>query len=205
MPPTTFNIEEIVYFCVGILFAITAQGAVQGLTIELFSYGPEGQHQEKPRLNLSFFAHLDPIALLVFFAGGFGWAKVIKVDDTELKSPRIAWLVTAFVGAFTNLLLAVSISSITDILWTSRAFYVVMAVNASVFVYHLLVPIPPLAASRLIYALIPPQHLGLWRWYARAGPFILLVIVALERFTDVSILHPLTRPVVEAIMRFCTY
>ena len=205
MPPTTFNIEEIVYFCVGILFAVTAQGAVQGLTIELFSYGPEGQHEEKPRLNLNFLAHLDPIALLVFFAGGFGWAKVIKVDDTELKSPRIAWLVIAFVAAFTNLLLAVSISTITDILWTSRAFYVVMAVNASVFVYHLLVPIPPLAASRLIYALIPPQHLGLWRWYARAGPFILLAIVALERFTDISILHHLTRPFFEAIMRFCTY
>jgi Zn-dependent protease len=204
MPLTKFTIPEIIYYCVGILFAITAQGAVQGLTLDLFSRTVEGQQEEKPKINLNFFAHLDPIALLVFFADGFGWAKVIKVDDSQLKHPRIAWLVTAYMSALTNLLVAVSISTISDILWTSRAFYVVMALNASVFVYHLLVPIPPLAASRIIYALIPPQHRGLWRWYARLGPFILLTIAALERFTDLSILHPITQPLFGVIMRFCS-
>ena len=189
---TKFTIPEIIYYCVGILFAVTAQGAVQGLTLDLFSHTPEGQAVEKPKINLNFFAHLDPIALLVFFADGFGWAKVIKVDDSQLKHPRIAWLVTAYMSAFTNLLVAVSISTISDIL------------NANVFVYNLLVPIPPLAASRIIYALIPPQHRGLWRWYARLGPFILLTIAALERFTDVRILHPITQPLFGAIMHFCT-
>jgi hypothetical protein len=204
MPLTTFTIPEIIYYCVAILFAITAQGAVQGLTLDLFSHTPEGQEEEKPRINLHFFAHLDPISLLVFFADGFGWARVIKVEDSQLKKPKVAWLATGYMSAFTNLLVAVSISTISDILWTSRAFYVVMGLNASVFVYHALVPIPPLAASRIIYALIPPQHRGLWHWYARLGPFILLTIAALERFTDVSILHPITQPLFGAIMRFCT-
>ena len=204
MPLTTFTIPEIIYYCVAILFAVTAQGAVQGLTLDLFSITPEGQEEEKPRIDLNFFSHLDPIAILVFFLDGFGWAKVIKVDDSQLKHPRIAWLVTVYMSAITNLLVAVSISTISDILWTSRAFYVVMALNANVFVYSLLVPIPPLAASRIIYALIPPQHRGLWRWYARLGPFILLTIAALERFTDVRILHPITQPLFGAIMHFCT-
>ena len=200
---TKFTIPEIIYYCVGILFAITAQGAVQGLTLDLFGLTPEGQEEEKPKVNLNFFAHLDPIAILVFFLDGFGCAKVIKVDDSQLKHPRIAWLVTAYMSAFTNLLVAVSISTVSDILWTSRAFYVVMALNANVFVYNLLVPIPPLAASRILYAFVPPRHHALWRWYARLGPFILLTIAALERFTDVSILHPITQPLYGAIMRFC--
>ena len=204
MPLTTFTIPEIIYYCVAILFAVTAQGAVQGLTLDLFSITAEGQEEEKPRIDLNFFAHLDPIAILVFFLDGFGWAKVIKVDDSQLKHPRVAWLITVYMSAITNLLVAVSISTVSDILWTSRAFYVVMALNANVFVYNMLVPIPPLAASRIIYAFIPPRHLGLWRWYARLGPFILLTIAALARFTDVAILHPITQPFFRAIMRFCS-
>ena len=203
MPLSTFDSVEILHFCVGILFAVTFQGAAQGITIALFQSNPEKQ-DERPQLNLNFFAHLDPVALLVFFLGGFGWAKAVKVDDQEFKNPRVAWLIVAFVSGFVNLLVAVTLSTITDILWTSRAFYVVMLVNASVFVYHFTIPIPPLAASRIIYALTPQKHRRLWRWYSRLGPFLLLAIVGTERFTDLRILRPLTGPIIDAIMRFCT-
>ena len=64
MPLTTFTIPEVIYYCVAILFAVTAQGAVQGLTLDLFSITPEGQEEEKPRIDLNFFSHLDPIAFL---------------------------------------------------------------------------------------------------------------------------------------------
>ena len=203
MPPTTFDSLEILFFCVGILFAVTIQGAAQGITVAIFQGSTESD-VDRPQLNLNFFAHLDPLALLVFFLGGFGWAKPAKVEDQEFKSPRLAWLVIAFVSAFTNLLVAVTVSVLVDILGTSQAFHMVMLVNATVFVYHFLVPIPPLASSRIIYALLTPKNKGIWQWYSRLGPFLLLAMVVVERFTDIKIFGPLTKPFIDAIMTFCT-
>ena len=203
MPLVTFDPIEILFFCVGILFAVTFQGAAQGITVAIFQANSKN-HADRPQLNLNFFSHLDPLALLVFFLGGFGWAKPARVEDQEFKSPRLAWLVIAFVSAFTNLLVAVTISVLVDILGTSRAFHMVMLVNATVFVYHFLVPIPPLASSRIIYALLTPKNKRIWQWYSRLGPFMLLAVVVVERFTDIKILSPLTRPFIDAIMTFCT-
>ena len=203
MPPTTFDPIKILFFCVGILFAVTFQGAAQGIAIAIFQGNPAND-DDRPQLNLNFFAHLDPLALLVFFLGGFGWAKPPRVEDQEFKNPRIAWLIIAFVSAFTNLLVAVTVSVFVDIVGTSQAFRTVMLVNATVFVYHFLVPIPPLASSRIIYALLTPKHRRIWQWYSRLGPFLLLAMVIVERFTDIKIFDHLTKPFIDAIMTFCT-
>jgi Zn-dependent protease len=203
VPLITFDSVSILYFCVGVLFAITAQGAAQGITIEIFRVRTDDE-TDRPQLNLNFYSYLDPIALLVFFLGGFGWPRAIRVDDRDFRNPAIAWLVIAFAGAFTNLLIAVSISTISDILWTSKAFQVVMLVNAAVFVYHVMVPIPPLAASRLIYALIPRRYNRIWQWYYKLGPFLLLALVGIEQFTKTPILSRITKPYIDAIMRFCS-
>jgi Zn-dependent protease len=203
LPFTPFNSVELIFFCVGILVAVTAQGAAQGLAIEIFRTRKEDEDQ-KPQLNLNAFAHLDPLALVAFFLGGFGWARPSRVEDDEFKNPRLAWLVIAFVSALTNLFVAVTLSSVSDILGKSQVLSRVMAVNAAVFVYQYLIPIFPLAASRVIYALTPARFGRLWLWYARLGPFLLVALTGIERFLGIPLLRPLTQPAIDAIMRFCS-
>jgi Zn-dependent protease len=203
VPFTPFDSVELLFLCVGILLAVTAQGAAQGLAVEIFRNRREGQDQS-PQLNLSFFAHLDPLALITFFLGGFGWARAPRVEDEEFRNPRVAWLVIACVSTATNLFVAVTLSTLSDILGKSEVFSRVIAINAAVFVYHLLVPIPPLAASRVIYALIPARFRQIWRWYSRMGPWILVALAAAEGLVGIPLLRPLTQPAIDAIVRFCS-
>jgi hypothetical protein len=77
-------------------------------------------------------------------------------------------------------------------------------VSITVSAYHLL-PIPPLASSRLLYLLVPKAHERVWSLFSKAGPFIILALVLFDRFSGIPFLRETMAPVVEAIGRFAAY
>ena len=191
----SFRLDEILFFSLGILIAVAFSGGFQEVVAEIFRSEPS-KHEVKPNFNP--LAHLDPRALIVFFAGGFGWAKLPRIDESELNRPKIALLVIGFLGAFVNLLIAVSASTVADIIGHDRVFTVVINLNAAVFAYHFL-PIPPLAGSRVVYLLTPEKLEGVWRFYAAIGPFLLMAIATLQRFTEIALLDNLVQPILNVI------
>jgi hypothetical protein len=88
--------------------------------------------------------------------------------------------------------------------WTDRVVEVVLHLCAAVTAYHIL-PIPPLAGSRLIYLALPGQNQRVWRMYSRIGPYIILAFVIAERFSGVPLLKETVAPVLDVVTRFAEY
>ena len=87
-------------------------------------------------------------------------------------------------------------------LWTDRVIEVMLNLCVAVTAYHIL-PIPPMAGSRLIYLLLPQERI--WRWYSKLGPFIILGLVAADRFSGTPFLREAMAPVLKAVAGFASY
>jgi Zn-dependent protease len=88
-------------FLVAILFA---------LTVHEFSHALAATRLGDPtpssagRLSLSPLAHLDPTGTILFLLAGFGWAKPVPVNPTDMRiAPRSGMAVTAMAGPLSNI------------------------------------------------------------------------------------------------------
>jgi hypothetical protein len=75
-------------------------------------------------------------------------------------------------------------------------------VSVAVTAYHIL-PIPPMAGSRLIFLVIPEEPY--WRLFSKLGPFIILGLVLADRFSGTPFLREAMGPVVHAVAGFASY
>ena len=87
-------------------------------------------------------------------------------------------------------------------LWTDRVIEIVLYLSVSATAYHIL-PIPPLAGSRLIYLMLPQERM--WRLFSKAGPFIILGLVLVDRFSGTPFLRDTMAPLLDAMTRFVEY
>jgi Zn-dependent protease len=88
-------------FLVALLFA---------LTIHEFSHALAATRLGDPtpgslgRLSLSPLAHLDPFGTLMLLLAGFGWAKPVPIDPSQLRiGPRSGMAVVALAGPLSNI------------------------------------------------------------------------------------------------------
>ncbi len=195
---TTFNSEEILYFSLAVIICITLTGAAQEVAVAAFS-GKTEEDTTKPDLNP--LSHLDPIGTCTFFLAGFGWPKIHKLDASRISNIRLANLVIGILLILTNLFIAVSISTLSDIIGSSRVFTVVMFVSATTFAYNLL-PIPPLGGSYILAAVLPEKPRAFFSKYARFGSFILLALAVLIRLGYLSVVSDNTQAIVDMLQRY---
>ncbi|MFO7971035.1 MAG: hypothetical protein R6U40_04715 [Desulfobacterales bacterium] len=87
-------------------------------------------------------------------------------------------------------------------LWTDRVIDVLLNLSVAATAYHVL-PIPPLAGSRLIYLVVPEERI--WTVFSRMGPYVILALVLVDRFVGVPFLTEAMEPVVDGIARFASY
>ncbi len=195
---TSLNSEEILYFSLGVIISITLSGAAQGVAAAAFSNNP---HDSDTKPDLNPLTHIDFLGLLSFYVAGFGWPKSHKLDSTKINNPRLAHLVVGILLILTNLFVAVTISTVSDILGSSRVFTVVMFVCATAFAYNLL-PIPPLGGFHILYALLPENSWKLCSKLIKIGPIILIVMAVLIRFGYLPVISDSMQAIVNLIEKY---
>ncbi len=159
----------------------------------------------KDRLHFIVFLHMSVLGSLCYLVAGFGWPKPIALDTTRFRNPQLYTLLVRFTGAFANFLLANIAASVAVMIRfidvEPKVFLMVVGVNVTTAVYHLL-PIPPLAAGSLITAWLPEQSPLLRRVAYFSGSVLILAIFLAERLTGVGILSPFLNPLVQAVVKF---
>ncbi len=199
MPLTRFNAEEILYYCVTILALSSFASGFTHLFALSFSDTPP---EENDGFDFNPITNLDIVGTIKFFLGGFGWGRQVDDQKIRFKNQKLGWLVISLITPFACLTFALTAAYIKHFFWTDRVIEVLLNLSVAATAYHIL-PIPPLAGSRLIYLVLPDERV--WRLYSRIGPFIILSLVLLDRFAGIGFLREILAPVVDAVARFAAY
>jgi len=199
LPIKNFNAEEILYYCVSILIIVTFGS---GFTrFFAFSFAHPRRDDD---MDFNPITNLDIVGTIVFFLGGFGWGRQVDDQKVRFKKQKLGWIVISLIAPFASLTIAMSAAYIKHFLWTDRVIDVVLNLSVAATAYHVL-PIPPLTGSRLIYLLVPEKHERVWRLFSKAGPFIILGLVLIDRFSGTPFLREAIAPVLNAVAGFATY
>jgi len=107
------------------------------------------------RLSLNPLKHLDPIGTLMLFVVGFGWAKPVPVNFSNLRGSRKGFVFVSAAGIAANTLLAFTAVLLSRLLSPSPTgilaplFYYMAQVNIMLAAFNL-IPIPPLDGSKIL-------------------------------------------------------
>jgi len=171
------------------------------------------------RLTLNPLAHLDPIGALVLYFAGFGWAKPVPVDGSNLANPRTDMMKIAFAGPASNLLLALIGGVLLRILigssfvvesltyYASSNFIKIVfetlirftQINIALAVFNL-IPIPPLDGSQIFSGLIVQKNPDLVMKLQMYGPQILFGLILVGYFIKIPLLWWVISPFVSFFM-----
>ena len=163
------------------------------------------------RLTLNPIKHIDPIGFILLLIAGFGWAKPVSINRENLKHPRRDDILISLAGPISNLLFAILLvillkvvilvvpfrsASTFDLIFS--VFISFLAINIVLAIFNFL-PIPPLDGSHLISNLLSLKSYSISATYFKYGSIALIVIVVLDRVTDVDLL-PIGRVVKSIII-----
>ncbi len=197
MPIKSFNAEEILYYCVSILVIVTFGS---GFTrFFAFSFAHPRRDDD---MDFNPITNLDIIGTIVFFLGGFGWGRQVDDQKIRFKKQKLGWCIISLIAPFASFTIAMTAAYIKHFLWTDRVLDVVLNLSVTATAYHVL-PIPPLTGSRLIYLMVPEERV--WKLLSKVGPFIILGLVLIDRFSGTPFLREAIAPVLNAVAGFATY
>ncbi len=174
---------------------------ILSLTVHEFAHAKYADWSGDPtprrqgRVTLNPIAHLDPLGtlliIMVAISGfGFGWGKPVEVNPGYFRNPRRDWVLCAFVGPLSNILLAgvfaliLRLAPISDpeSLFSNSfllfALYMVIT-NVGLAVFNML-PIHPLDGSKVLSGFLPDVFdRTYWRWQLTYGPILLLAALVI--------------------------
>lgn len=107
------------------------------------------------RLSLNPRKHLDPLGTLMLFLFGFGWAKPVPVNFSNLRDYRKGMVLVSSAGIVANLLLALVAQLLLRVLNPAPfgaifTFLIYMTqINIMLAAFNL-IPIPPLDGSKIL-------------------------------------------------------
>ena len=156
--------------------------------------------QRLGRLTLNPLRHIDPLGFLFLLVAGFGWAKPVMIDGSNLRHPRRDDILISLAGPISNLLLAIALALVLK-LCLSLAPYQgdslyrealnvglqALYINLGLFIFNL-IPLPPLDGSHLVTSLISSRSIATAQRFFKYGAYAFLAIIVLERVLRVNLL-----------------
>ncbi len=143
------------------------------------------------RVTLNPLAHLDPLGTLMIIITalsgyGFGWGKPVNINPGYFRHPRRDWVMCAFWGPLTNILLALFFAGVVRLLaaagvgWGNVFFefaLIMVLANLGLALFNLL-PIHPLDGSKVLSGILPDVFdRRYWSFQILYGPILFLVLV----------------------------
>lgn len=170
------------------------------------------------RLSFNPFRHLDLVGVLMMYTVGFGWAKPVPVNFSNLKNRRSGIILVALAGPLSNILLAFTSTLISGVIaklidlgiivigserllrflyYVSLFFFFLVIVNINLAIFNML-PVPPLDGSRLISAFVPEEA---YYRFARYEQYIGLIFLAIVILVPNDFISGFIRSVAEPVFR----
>ena len=187
---------------------IRLPGILIGLTFHEFAHaflavkmGDDTPVREK-RYTLNPVRHLDLIGFVLILTAGFGWAKPVHFNPSQLKNPRRDEIVISLAGPLANLVCAIGITFLLKLLIVSKAgifgiqsygegilqgFLYGIWINLVLTVFNL-IPVPPLDGSHVLLSLIPDRYYQFKYNLIQYGSFILIALIMVDSFSKVDVL-----------------
>jgi Zn-dependent protease len=180
-------------------------GIILGLTVHEFSHAwmakrcGDNTSEEQGRITLNPFKHIDALGFIMLLVAGFGWAKPVQFNESNLRNPKKDVVKIAVAGPFSNALLAIILSAIFAVIsWKlpknyssgmqimNEIFLYAIYINWGLFVFNL-IPLPPLDGSHLLlnyFKRFPALYEGLYKY----GSYIFLGLIIVTMATSINLL-----------------
>ncbi|MEN3002121.1 MAG: site-2 protease family protein [Armatimonadota bacterium] len=178
-------------------FVLWLMAVLVSLTVHEFAHAKYARWAGDPtpevqgRVTLNPLAHLDPMGTLMIliaaFSGyGFGWGKPVEINPGFFRHPRRDWVMCAFWGPLSNILLALMFAGLVRLMVAAQwglgtvffefAWIMVLA-NLGLALFNLL-PIHPLDGSKVLSGFLRDVFdRRYWSWQITYGPILFLVLV----------------------------
>lgn len=201
LDPNNLMLDATVAFVVSALLAIMINAEGQAWVSTMLG---DVRKDPKDRFHFNAFLHLDITGCICYLVAGFGWPKHLDIEASRFKYPELYLVLSRLAGPVANLLMASVAATLMFVMkfldMDPRVFLMVVGVNVTTAVYHL-IPIPPLAAGSLITVFIPRESI-LRKILMFAGPFVIVGIFLYERIAGVGLLSPHLNPLVRQVVSF---
>jgi Zn-dependent protease len=198
----------------------TIPGILLGLTVHEFCHAfcawklGDSTASDQGRLTLNPLKHIDIVGFVFIIIAGFGWAKPVQFDPSQLKNLRRDKALIAAAGPVSNLVLGTILVFIIKAIilyygntgsdfsvffgYLFSVLYIAASINFGLFIFNLL-PIPPLDGSHIVFS-----GLNLNREtedkIRKIGMPLLILILLIQNFLDITII-PIGK-MIEAIISF---
>jgi Zn-dependent protease len=163
---------------VPLIYSVIAHETAHGFVAYLFG---DDTAKRSGRLTINPIAHLDPVGTLMLFFVGFGWAKPVPVNYSNLKNFRLGLICVSLAGCLTNitiataaLLLLQSLNLVADHPLTTMLL-ILARINIILGAFNL-IPIPPLDGSKVLMGFLPRE---LQLRLARLEPYGFPILIVL--------------------------
>ncbi len=133
------------------------------------------------RLSLNPLKHLDPVGTLMLLFFGFGWAKPVPINLSNIRDQRKGLIMVSAAGIVANIFLAFAallgwqLLSPSGSVETKLILYYTAQINIILASFNL-IPIPPLDGSKILMGFMPSQ---LQYSFSRLEPYGFFIIIGL--------------------------
>jgi len=171
-----------------VLFLMVAIALVVCISIHEFSHAYIADRLGDPtarmlgRVTLDPKAHLDPTGTMLLLLVGFGWGKPVPFDPRNLENPKRDAAIISLAGPVSNILLAVVLALIFQVLNLSPlsffGFFLGLTVryNLILAIFNL-IPVHPLDGFKVVNGILPQELSYQWIQMAPYGLWILLFLI----------------------------
>lgn len=183
-----FNLETLIGAVVWILAILLSLAIHEYAHAKYADWAGDPTPRRQGRVTLNPLAHLDPLGtvLIIFmaFSGyGIGWGKPVPVNPGYFRSLRRDWVMCAFWGPLSNIILALLFSIPLRLMLASENLlpdnvfidflFAMVLVNIGLAVFNM-IPLHPLDGSKVLSGFLRDVYdRNYWNFQMMYGPLIL--------------------------------